>query len=408
MATFLAAGWQRQARTLYLIAAALFAVTITIGLLNGLDLIDFSPADMRPALLTHVHAGTVGWVSLGLVATAIWFFRSGDARLTLLLAVSTPIYVAAFYSGNFPARAITGVVILVAILWLVVWVWRQALAARSLPALAIALGLTTFTYGSIIGVLLQVQFATGQAIFPAGGDVIAAHASTMTFAYLLLVAMGLIEWRLKGTSGFPILGLIQIGAIFAGGLLLAGVLLLVDATTESGGQLVQAAGGIDLLLNSVSVVIFVVRIWPAALRGGWLTGGPDRYYRTAALIAPFAMALFMYLVYLFISLGDPTAIPAGILVALDHLVFVGVVTNLVVGHAIALAWDRRASLPWANQVVYWAIVVGLLVFAAGLVAEVPEIKRIGAPIMGVGTLLAVVVMSVRLWSSDLRGADAPG
>ena len=225
-----------------------------------------------------MHAGTVGWVTLGLVGTAIWLFRSGDARLTLLLAVSTPIYVAAFYSGSFPARAITGVVILVAILWLAWWVWRRALAARSLPALAIALGLTTFTYGSVIGVLLQVQFATGQAIFPAGGDVIAAHASTMTFAYLLLVAMGLIEWRLKGTTGFPALGLIQIGAIFAGGLVLAAVLLFVDATTEAGRagagrRRDRPAADID------SVVIFVFRIWPAALRADWLAG--DRIATTA-------------------------------------------------------------------------------------------------------------------------------
>ena len=55
---------------------------------------------------------------------------------------------------------------------------------------------------------------------------------------------------------------------------------------------------------------------------------------------------------------------------------------------------------------YWTVVVGLLVFVAGLVAEIPEVKRIGAPIMGVGTLLAVVAITARLWSSDLRGADS--
>lgn len=156
------ASWQRQVRTLYLVGAALFVVTIAIGLLNGLDLVDFSPAEMRPALLTHVHAGTVGWISLGLIGTAIWFFRSGDARLTMFLAVSVPIYIAAFYSGNLPARAITGVIILVAIVWLFVWVWREAMARRSLPALAIALGLTSFTYGAVIGVLLQVSSRRGR------------------------------------------------------------------------------------------------------------------------------------------------------------------------------------------------------------------------------------------------------
>lgn len=398
-------AWPRQVRGLFLVAAALFVVTIAIGLLNGLDWVDFSPESMRPALLTHVHAGTVGWVSLGLIGIAVWFFRSGDSRLSLLFMVAVPVYVAAFYSGNLPARAVTGVVLLVGIVWLFVWVWRKALAARSLPALAIALGLTSFTYGAVIGVLLQVQLATGTELFPKGGDVVGAHASTMTFAYLLLTAMGIIEWRLKGTTGYPTAGLVQIGAIFLGGLVLAATLLLVDATTDSGAALLQAVGGIDLLLNLISVVLFVVRVWPTALRTVWLAASPERHVRTAALLAPFAMALFMYVVYLYISNPDLSAFPVGILVALDHLVFIGVVTNLTVGHAFMLSADRRGTWAWADQVLYWAILGGLVVFVVGLVAEVPEIKRIGTPIMGLGAFLAVATIYARLWASDLRRAE---
>lgn len=400
-------AWARQVRALYLMGAALFVVTIAIGIINGLDLVDFADAALRPTLLTHVHAGTVGWITLGLVGTAIWFFRSGDARLTMLLVVAVPVYAAAFYSGNLPARAITGLVLLIGILWLFMWVWREAMAKRSLPALAIALGLTSFTYGSIIGVLLQVQLATETQIFPATSDVIGAHASTMTFSYLLLAAMGIIEWRLRGTTGYPILGLVQVVALFLGGLVLALTLLFVDSTTESGAQIIQSVGGLDLLLNLVSVVLFIVRIWPTAVRGDWMTASPNRHYRTAALLAPFAMALFMYLIYLFIgSGGDVTKIPAGILVALDHLVFIGVVTNLVVGHALTLSADRRGALAWADQVLHWLLFVGLMVFVVGLVAVIPEIKRIGAPVMGTGALLAVITIYARLWSSDLRGAEA--
>lgn len=394
-------SWARQVRTLYLVAAGLFVVTIAIGLLNGLDLVDFSTAEMRPALLTHVHAGTVGWISLGLIGTAIWFFRAGDPRLTMFLAVAVPVYIAAFYSGNMPARAITGTVLLVAILWLFVWVWREAMARRSLPALAIALGLTSFTYGAVIGVLLQVQFATGTQIFPASGDVIGAHASTMTFSYLLLAGMGILEWRLLGTTGLPKLGLVQIGALFAGGLILALTLLFVPADDPT----LQAVGGIDLLLNLVSVVLFVVRIWPAALRTRWMDGSPDRHVGTAAIVAPFAMALFMYLIFQVIS-GTELVDLLGVLVALDHTVFVGVITNLTVGHALMLASDRRATLAWAGQILYALLIVGLLIFVVGLVAESAEIKRIGAPIMGTGALLAVVTIYARLWESDLRGAEA--
>ena len=398
--------WPRQVRGLFLVAAALFVVTVTIGLLNGLDLVDFSPDSMRPALLTHVHAGTVGWISLGLIATAIWFFRSGDSRLTTLFMVAVPAYVAAFYSGNLPARAIVGVVLLVAILWLFVWVWRQALAARSLPALSIALGLSSFAYGAVIGGLIQIAWATEADIFPKGGDVVGAHAATMTFAYLVLTAMGILEWRLRGTKGYPVLGLVQVGTIFAGGLLLAATLLLVDGTSESGAQLTQAAGGIDLLLNLVSVVLFVIRVWPSALRTAWMDADPRRHWHLAAIFVPVAMGLFMYVVYLFISNPDPTAFPVGILVALDHTVFIGVITNLALGHVLTLSNDRAESWSWAEQPLFWILNVGFVVFAAGLVAESAEIKRIGAPIMGVGALLGIALTYVRLWASDLRGAEA--
>jgi hypothetical protein len=316
-----------------------------------------------------------------------------------------PLYVAAFYSGNLPARAIFGVILLAAIVWLFVWVIRRATEVRALPALAIALGLTSFTYGAVIGVLLQVQLASGARIFPAGGDTVGAHASTMTFSYLVLTAMGFLEWRFRRTPGYPLLGLVQVGAIFVGGLVLAGTLLLVDGSTEAGAGTIQAMGGIDLLLNLVSVILFAVRIWPVALRGDWTSTSPERHWRAAALFVPVAMGLFMYIIYRFVSNPDLSDFPLNILVALDHTVFVGVITNLALGHVLRLAADRRGTWPWADHAIFWILNVGLVVFAAGLVADSAEIKRIGAPIMGVGALLAVATIYVRLWSSNLAGAD---
>lgn len=316
---------------------------------------------------------------------------------------SPPVYVAAFYSGNYPARAITGTVLLVAIVWLLVWAWRLAMARRSLPTLAVALGLTTFTYGAVIGVLLQVQLAIGKTLFPANGDAIGAHAATMTFGYLVLVAMGFLEWRLKGTVGRPMLGVIQIAALFLGSLILAVALLFLDP------QSVQAAGGLNLLCELVAVVVFVVRIWPAALRTNWLGAAPGRHVHAAAIFVVVAMALFMYLVFKFISAGDPSALPLGVLVALDHTVFIGVITNLIFGSALALSADRADRWPWAGQVIFWVTNVGLVLFAIGLVVELAEVKRIGAPIMGVGVLIGLAVIALRLWSSSLSGAaeDAP-
>ena len=148
--------WAATARSLYLVAMGVFLVTIGIGILNGLDAVEFD----RNQILTHVHSGTVGWLTLAIVATTFLVYRAADARLAIALAIMVPVYVVAFYTGSFPFRAISGVVLLVVILWLLVWTWRTYLGGeRSLPRLGLALALTTFTYGAIVGVLLQVGFA---------------------------------------------------------------------------------------------------------------------------------------------------------------------------------------------------------------------------------------------------------
>ncbi|MBI2763556.1 MAG: hypothetical protein HYX54_07395 [Chloroflexi bacterium] len=120
---------------MYLVAMALFLITITIGILNGADVVTFN----NDQILTHVHSGTLGWISLALVASAMWMFGAVNGRLALTLGILVPIYVAAFYSGNFQARAIGGAALLIAIVWVFAWVWRAWSAARTLPGLAVIL-----------------------------------------------------------------------------------------------------------------------------------------------------------------------------------------------------------------------------------------------------------------------------
>ncbi len=393
MATAESADWQGLVRTLFYVAMAVFLVTIGIGILNGLDVVDFN----RDQILTHVHSGTLGWISLSLVAAATWFNRGIDARLAWTLAIVVPIYVLAFYLAIPWLRAVVGAILLVAILWLVVWAWGVFAAHRTLPSLAIALGFTTFTYGAIIGVLRQVQNAGGGSIFPEAADLVGAHASAMVFSYLILVAMGLLEWRLKGTSGLPVAGLVQIGALFLGGLVLSFTLLFLS------GDALQAAGGIDLLVDIVAVVLFAVRVLPAALRTDWMAGA-GRHLAASSVFVLVAMAIFLYVVFRFISdtslAQDPTPI-AGILTASDHAAFIGVITNLVLGTLLALTADRSDRWPWATQVAFWGTNLGLATFLVGLVAESSIVKEIGAPVMGVSLLVGLAVLAMRLRDSEL-------
>ena len=380
-----APSWAVTARDLYLVAMAVFVVNIIIGILNGADVVDFD----RNQILTHVHAGTVGWLTLTIVASTFLLFHAADRRLALTLAVLVPIYVLAFYTGSYPFRAIGGVALLIAILWLVWWAWRTYLAGeRTLPRLTVTLGLTTFAYGAIVGVLIQISLAAGITLLP--GDTIGAHAGAMTFGYLVLVAMGFIEWRLLGTTDIPRLGLVQVLALFVGGLIIS-VSLLAGAA--------QAGGGIYLLTQLVAVVVFVIRIWPRALRISWATADPIRHFAVSSIWVVVALALFMYLVFSFIASGanssDPNApgLPLNVLIASDHMAYIGILTNVMLGLLTMLLLRAEVRRGLVGQVIFWGVNLGLLVFVIGLIVDTAEIKRIGAPVMGITLLFSLAYLA---------------
>jgi hypothetical protein len=390
-----APSWAVAARDLLLVAMAVFVLNIVIGILNGADAVEFD----HNQILTHVHAGTVGWLTLTIVASAFLLFRAADRRLMLALAILVPVYVVAFYTGSFAFRALGGTALLVVIAWVLVWVWQEFLAGeRSLPRLAVVLGLTSFGYGAVIGVLLQVQFALEQSIL--SGDAIGAHASAMTFGYLVLVAFGLIEWRLLGTRDLPRAGLAQMLALFLGGIVIS-VGLLVGAE--------QAAGGIYLLTQLVAVVLFVVRIWPRSLRVGWLDADPIRHLGAASIWVVGALILFMYLVFSFITAtnpDDPDAFPLNVLIASDHSVYIGVITNVVLGLLSLLVLDDATRRSWMGHLIFWGVNLGLLVFVVGLIVDTSEIKRIGAPVMGVTLLAALAILAMRAVSASMASAES--
>jgi hypothetical protein len=387
-----ATGWSLVSRRLYLVAMAVFLVTIGIGILNGLDVVSFT----RDALLAHVHSGTLGWITLSIVATAFWMFRAAEPRLALALSVLVPVYVLAFASGNLPARAIGGSLLLLAILWILVWVWQAYRSGTpTLPRLAVALGVTTFTYGAIVGVLLQVQGALNQSWLT--GDAIGAHAAAMVFGYVALVAMGVIEWRLRGSTLLTRGGVVQIVALFVGG-----VILTVGLLAGAG----QAAGGLYLLAEIIAIGLFVARVWPTALRVPWTSSAPARHLGAAAIWIIVAMVLLMVLIIIFISAkGDTASIPTGPLIASDHSVFIGVMTNLTLGVATMLVGDRGDRWPVARHLVFWGLNGGLAIFVVGLITDVAGIKRVGAPIMGTAILIGLAILATSIRATMQRGDE---
>ncbi|MGH8958501.1 MAG: hypothetical protein ACRDVK_07475, partial [Acidimicrobiia bacterium] len=116
---------QESARLLFRGALLVFVVTIVIGILNGLDL--WEPP--RNLLLTHVHSGTLGWITLAVGGSILLMFgeslddkavRSGR-QLAVALVVTVVLYVIAFATGTGIYRPIAGTLLLIVLIWLLVW-----------------------------------------------------------------------------------------------------------------------------------------------------------------------------------------------------------------------------------------------------------------------------------------------
>ena len=123
----------------------------------------------------------------------------------------------------------------------------------------------------------------------------------------------------------------------------------------------------------------------------------------SAVFVIVAIVLFMYQIYLFIG-GATFEDIFGLAVALDHSVFIGVITNLLIALGLSLSADRSSSGP-ALQLAFWGQNIGLVVFMAGLLTETPLLKQVGAPVMGLSILLALGMLSLRLRGSNLSAAE---
>ena len=382
----------------------IFTLTALLGLANATQL--FGALD-RNTLLTHLHSGTLGWITMGVIGLSIWIFGgSGStlARNVMVSAVATAAYVLAFWSGNFQARAVFGTIELLVVLY---WWWfavsrgmAEGFGRLDIPKLSVIFGLTTLVIGSTLGVIVQIILGTGNQL-PTSTDLVGAHASAQTGGYLVLVAAGFIEWQLTGGGRRTTAGLIQIGLLFVSGLLLSVSLLLA---AQLGPDLSQALPGIATLLSLVGAVIVAVRLGRAAVSVSWAAGA-KRYLALAVGFLVVAKILEALLVQQFISAqGDFTKISIGLLHALDHSYFIGLMTNMLFGAILVLTAERPRAWPWADQVMFWGLNIGVIGFVAVLLiagsgeGAKPFTHPVSfiAPIMGLAALLGVATLSMRL------------
>ena len=371
-------------RLLYRSALIIFLVTIVIGILNGIDV--WEPS--RELLLTHVHAGTLGWITLAIIGFAISMFEGdrrddpGTMRLAQAAVGATVLYMVAFATGTGIFRPIAGTLELLAIVWALAWVvgrWRSS--PRTIAGLSMMLAMVSLTIGAVLGVLLGLFIANGELPgmdAETAGSLAGAHPPAMLVGYLILAVMAVTEWQLSDRPQASSES--KAGLVMAIGLFLAGVafnlafILDVDA-------LIQVA----TLLEVIGVAIFIVRMWGNIAPAAWKDAS-KAYPQLATVWLAAGVGLLVYLVQLFISGAvDPEAGEGtNILIAFDHTMFMGATTNALFGAvgAGALASATRRG-------VMYGVNLGLVVFVIGLLADSTALKMIGSPVMGLALLWGI-------------------
>jgi hypothetical protein len=373
-----------SARLLFKSALALFTVTIVIGILNGLDL--WQPS--HNLMLTHVHSGTLGWITLAVVGAAMLILGDGaDARtvaaasrVAMVSIVATVLYVLAFATTTGILRPMAGTLMLVAIIWVLVWTWgRFKTSAKSTAQLGVLLAMISLTIGAVLGVLLGLFIARGSVpglSNETAAAIAGAHPPAMLIGYLVLAGAAIVHWLLDGSQSMA--GRVVVWALFLGGIVVNFAFIL-DIE-----QLIQVA----TLLEVVAIITLIIHLRSQLKPESWRGGGSANFARLAALFLLVGIGLLVYVVQLFISgeLNPETGEgPIRVLTAFDHAMFIGVMTNAL------FALIANLSRSGANRVAMWGVNAGLVVFLLGLALDVAILRRIGAPVMGLALLHAIVI-----------------
>jgi hypothetical protein len=385
-----------EVRLLLQLAMVVFVWTVGIGILNGTDLVDFD----RKVVLSHVHAGTLGWITTCVFAATLWLFGAdapeGQVRtargLTRVAMVTLPLFAFTFAFTYDDPRALLGSLAMLTIVGFFAWTVARA---RHVELTTVHLGflaaVATSVIGAVLGVLLATEIATGRDVVPSGGE--DAHPATMVVGFLIPVGMALAEWGLRGSAVPPAgrLGRAQIGLPFLGGVLLM-VGLLVD---------IEPLPPLATLIELVGVGIFVARLAPDVRRVDWTAHTPARFGAAAAIAIVANIVFINYLAAA--NKGDFDLVADHQLLALDHMMFIGVLTNAIFAMLLASTVPDRRFAPM-DSAVFAGMNLGLLGFFVSLLAESTALERVATPVMGAAILAGLVEHTVGLRRAS--GSDA--
>lgn len=390
-------GWHRikhdsvrkSTKIVFLGSLLAFLINIALGFGNVI-----TPGEIpRWQVLTHLHGGTIGWLTVTAVGFTIWLFTGERTvsetyeRRVRWLAWAAVIFGVGYVVSFGISFSLTGNAFALLPIFgtgMMLVFWATALLAvtqlRVQPVLRtvhllVAGGFLVASFGAIMGVLLGVQYAIGSLPLPEGIPNVSNHAGPMD-AYAVIVGTALVEWLVDrdDVSSWSWHGLLQAG-VFT----LAGLMAFVP---------IEAVSGIGSVIGLLSgAFIFFVRIgWRAVVNNPF-----DHDESAWATFAPVWLLVFIVGV-----LGSNAGIvPTGPWLGpvIFHAYFVGFISNGLFGMLSGRTRDARILHAWAEPGAFWLLNLGLLAFIA---TEVAYGGRHGAIVMGVGVLLGVATMGYRL------------
>ena len=396
----------RQLRIIFIGSALLFLINNFFGFANALT----EGTINRGQVLVHLHAGSVGWITLSAIGLGIWLVtgqRQVDAgyerhvqRLGWAAVIAFACYVPSFWLAFGPVGLtgilpIFGIAAVLVLWWAAIFVIGQLGAQQptTTPQLLAAGALLVAAIGATVGALLGLEHVVGRFL-PIEGDRIGAHAAMMD-TYLFLVAAAIVEWAIRPVADQRLgwAGAVQAGAWVIGAALVptAFFLNIVDTILPIFG-----------LLLLVGLAFFLVRTaWRALIAGPTGSGArPWAFFGSVWLVI--YMGFFLWAVS---GGGDFSAMPGWFFAVFAHVGFVGMMTNLILALHLQRADAQRSLAAWAEPATLWLMNLGLIVF---LGLRIAADIRTGAIVMGVGVVLGVATVLYRLWNDGAsRVADAP-
>jgi len=392
----------KSLKVLFIAAPVIFLINIFFGFDNALTTGEIP----RWQILIHLHAGSVGWITLSAIGVGIWVLTGqrdvsagyekfvGGLIWAAVIAFGAyvPLFGLAFSRPGgllVTLHPIFGGASMI-ILWIsgvyaVIQLRKQSVTTTT--HILAATALLVAAIGATIGALLSMERVVGQFLPLSGADRVDAHASMMGI-YLFLVASAIIEWFTADDPNkrWSIWGLLQalVWGISASLFPAAYFLNLVD-------QMVPVL----TLLLLLGAVLFLARTGWRVLRRG--PGGLKTWPFLGTIWLIVYLALVLTLIVLLVSSGGFNGVPAWMLILFDHSAFVGMMTNLILGVLSARSRESRSVLAWGEPAAAWLINLGIPIFI-GLKAAADI--RYGAFVMGTGVLIGVVTMLMRLRASE--------